>query len=299
MAKQTSEAGSKSLAKIEANSYALATYAESELREVVEINLGGESSLSEFDLVRYKVPSGGGLAFNRESPDGDSSPSEIVGIILAQQTRRGYWKAGIDEGGGGTPPDCQSPDGINGFGSMAGICGGQCARCPMAQFGTAKGRDGRPSKGQACQQKKAVFIAEADSILPAYLSLPPTSLDPFKKFLAGLISKRLPMTGVVTRITLAKATNSNGVVYAEAKFEVVGVLDPETSRRMTMHGQTFGKMFRPSTVGGQPAATNPDVVAPSVNTSGRVVVASSPAGSAPSSSPLPPAEKIDSSKIPV
>lgn len=238
----------KSLARVEAKNYAIQQFDEAQLRETVEINLGGENGISEFDLVRAKVPSGGGVAWNVEGPDGESGPQELVGVIVAHQSRRSFWYKGIDEGESG-PPDCWSPDGIVGVGEVAKSVGGQCARCPKSQFGSAKGKDGKPAKGQACSQKKALFLLPEDSILPMYVSLPPTSLAAFKQYLIGLIGKRLPVTGVVTKITLAKQKNAGGTAYAEAKFEVVGTLDADATKKFTEFGKMFDGMFRPSIPG--------------------------------------------------
>lgn len=239
------ETKNKGLAVVDAKSFAIAEYNEDSLREIVEVNLGGDKSLTEFDLARAKIPSGGGLAFNLETGSTESSVSELVGVIVCHQSRRSYWASSLDEGGGGSPPDCWSPDGVNGFGEPATKAGGQCARCPLSQFGSAKGKDGK-GRGQACAQRKAIFLLPSDAILPVFLSLPPTSLGSFKAYLTGLISKRLPVSGVVTRITLTKEKNRAGTAFAQAVFETVGVVDPETSRRFMAFGRMFDAMFRPT-----------------------------------------------------
>jgi len=262
MAKETNggTAASNALARIDPKTYSIIEYSEDQLREIVEINLGGEKAITEFDLVRARVPSGGGVAFNVEGPDGDSSVNEIVGVIVCHQSRRAFWEKGIDEGEGSSPPDCWSPNGIEGVGTEAVKIGNQCARCPKSQFGSAKGKDGKPGKGQACQQKKALFILPSDSILPVYLSLPPTSLGALKSYLTGLIGKRLPITGVVTRISLVKEKNSAGTAYAEARFSIVGTLDPEATKKFTAFGKMFDAMFRPS-IPGREDSPRGDVVA--------------------------------------
>lgn len=47
-----------------AENYALAQYDEAALAEVVRINLGGDKSITEFDLVRARIPSDGGICTN-------------------------------------------------------------------------------------------------------------------------------------------------------------------------------------------------------------------------------------------
>jgi hypothetical protein len=252
------ESKTTELSRIESKSYAITEYDEDALREIVEINLGGEKSITEFDLTRAKIPSGGGIAFNVEGPEGESAPTEIVGVIVCHQSRRTYWAKGIDEGEGGGPPDCWSPNGIVGHGTEAEKVGGQCARCPKSQFGSGM-KDGRPTKGQACNQRKALFIIQKDSILPIYLSLPPTSLGSLKSYLTGLIGRRLPITGVVTKITLGVAKNSGGTKYAEAKFSLVGTLDEEATRKFTAFGRMFDSMFRPQIPGAEDFGQRPVV----------------------------------------
>ena len=299
------EAKTAALAKIDSKSYAIADYDEAGLREIVEINLGGEKAITEFDLTRARIPSGGGIAFNVEGPEGESAPTEIVGVVVCHQSRRTYWAKGIDEGEGGGPPDCWSPNGIVGHGSEAEKVGGQCARCPKSQFGSGM-KDGKPTKGQACGQRKALFVVPTDSILPIYLSLPPTSLGALKAYLTGLIGKRLPITGVVTKITLGVEKNAGGTKYAEARFSVVGVLDEETTKKFTAFGRMFDSMFRPqipgaedlgprtvvATVDGTPVAEKPKTsTAPAAGWT---------AGAKPEEKPETPANpKVGGKKIPI
>jgi len=252
MAKQET----KALAKVDANTYAIQQFDEAELRETVQINLGGENGIGEFDLVRAKVPSGGGIAWSVSGPDGEAAPTELVGVIVANQARRSFWYKAIGDGEN-TPPDCWSPDGVTGLGPEADKVGGHCARCPKSQFGSAV-KDGKPQKGQACSQKKMLFLLPSDSILPMCVSLPPTSLAAFKQYLIGLIGKRLPVTGVVTKITLTKEKNAGGTAYAAARFEAINTLDPEATKKFTEFGKMFDKMFRPSIPGADRAIVTVD-----------------------------------------
>lgn len=255
---------SKELAVVGKGSYAITTYSEEQLREVVSVNLGGnpDEKIREFDLTRVKVPSGGGTNFNVIVGEEDSPAREVVGIIVAHQSRRMYWEK---SGGSSTPPDCWSPDAITGIGKGAAMPGvlGKCAKCPFAQFGSAI-KDGKPQRGQACAEKRALFILEKDSILPTLLMLPPTSLGTWKKYLIGLIGKRVPIYGVVTKITLTKEKNSGGTEYAECRFSCEGKLDEAEAAAMKKFSDMFSAMFKPEppehddatpiTVEGKPAS---------------------------------------------
>ena len=63
------------------------------------------------------------------------------------------------------------------------------------------------------------------------LSLPPTSL----KYMRDYIAKRVILKGfrcwqVVTKITLKKEKNANGIAYSRAVFTFVGKLNPEKEK---------------------------------------------------------------------
>jgi hypothetical protein len=157
----------------------------------------GPDGVSVFDLDRVTMPSGGGLSFTVPDIDkGEKAVNEIKGIIVAYQDVRAYWQQGLDESGGGTPPDCSSDDCRLGVGEP----GGQCKQCPMAQFGTASN-----GKGQACTQRRRLFILRENDIMPIMVSLPPTSLKPIKQYFWRLATHRYTSYyKVITKLGLAK-----------------------------------------------------------------------------------------------
>ncbi len=57
--------------------------------------------------------------------------------------------------------------------------------------------------------------------------------------MARLIGKMLPLSGVVTRITLDKATSKAGKPYALYNFDVISILDPEEAAQARSFGQQF------------------------------------------------------------
>lgn len=231
----------KEIVKYDPSNFAVAAFEVDELKQTVEDNLGGDK-LSEFDMERYIMPSGKGLTFTVESASTQRSESELVGVIVFQQNRRAWWEKSKDEDGAEDgPPDCQSNDAIHGIGRMADNCGGLCANCPKSKFGSAVDKNGRPAKGQACSQKKCLYIMKQDSILPCVLNVPPTSLIILKQYLAALISARVPYFGVLTRIKLA-ACKKNGKDYAELRFEMVErITEDNIVQRFKAVGQYFSK----------------------------------------------------------
>lgn len=182
--------------------------------EVIQANTGA-LGISQFDFDRAKVPSGGGLQFQL---DDNKAVPEIDGVIIAFQDLRVYWMDEFSQSGGGTPPDCISENCVQGIGDP----GGNCTQCPFAQF---KSR----GAGQACQQRRILFIARPDRILPLALSLPPTSLRNVRRyFRIQLVEEGLPFYGVITRLGLEEEKNATGISFAKVTFKNVGVLDAET-----------------------------------------------------------------------
>lgn len=231
---------SKEIQKYEPNSFAIATMEVEELKQTVEDNLGGDK-LSEWDMERWIMPSGKGMTFTVETASSSRPETELVGVIVFQQSRRAWWEKDADEGESG-PPDCQSSDGVHGVGKMAEKAGGLCANCPKSKFGSAVDKSGNPAKGQACAQKKCLFVMQKDAILPCVLMVPPTSLTNLKQYLAALISARKPYFGVVTKIKLKAQKSAAGKDYGELTFEIVEKIDdPKTVEKFKKAGEFFSK----------------------------------------------------------
>ena len=171
-----------------------------------------------FDQV--KVPSGGGLAFELpgEDPEHPETASNLTGIIIVHHPVNAYWAEAFN--GGNELPDCSSIDGKRGFAPDTGEVR-TCDGCPFNAFGSAK--DG--SNGKACKNGHRIYLLRSGEAIPILLTLPPTSLKTFRNYLA----KRIVLRGkrcynVVTKITLAKAKSSKGVIYSTCNFAKAGDL---------------------------------------------------------------------------
>lgn len=195
--------------------------------EIIEENLGGEQ-LNPFDLDRLKVPAGGGIAWEIPTLTGEVEIARsIEGIVVYQKNCRGYWP---DEyTGAATPPQCSSEDGVVGVGNP----GGQCALCPMAQFGSSK------NNSQACKAGRLLFLMTKDNILPKIISVPPTSIKPIKKFFLGLASKSIPYHGCVMSFALAPAVNKGGIKYAQIAPSLVAPLSPSEAALVKVYANTI------------------------------------------------------------
>jgi hypothetical protein len=203
----------KELAKREAVTF-LVLEKGMEAIQKIKANLEGED-LNPRDLDRVSIPAGGGVNWCVPTLEGEINTPEIIGVIVGIKNCRAYWPG--DFAGGGDPPDCVSEDNVTGVGEP----GGACHQCPLAEFGS----DSR-GKGQACKQIKRVFVVPAKSLLPMVVQLPPTSLEPCRKFVTRLGSEFLGYRDVVTRIALSKEKSGDGIAYSKAVFTMEGRLDP-------------------------------------------------------------------------
>lgn len=203
----------------------------------MEANLGGER-VTQFDLDRYKVPGGGGLVWT--SDDELAAPTkELSGIILNHRLVRTYWDTSLGSTGGGTAPTCYSDDSITGFGDP----GGSCAGCQLATFGTAVKEDGSEGRGQACKQSRLIFLLQPGETLPVVVTIPPSSLQAMKRYLLRLVKRSLPVTAVVTTLSLAKDKNGDGIEFARVTPHVAGMVSEDDRPKVTALAAQLAPVF--------------------------------------------------------
>lgn len=147
------------------------------------------------------------------TPDRQTVTS-INGTIVYFHKARGYWQ---EEGQ--QIPTCSSMDGKTGTrrisedGTDTEMV--NCANCPYNQFGS----DPKGGAGKACKEMRRLFIVEQDSILPAILNVPPTSLKAFDQFISGLVSKKKAHIAYETIFRLEGAKGA-GFDYSKVVFEL-------------------------------------------------------------------------------
>lgn len=166
-----------------------------------------------FDVV--KSPSGGSTVFTVPGLAGDEAEKELTGIILDYTTPRAYWDT--PDPVEGTPPTCLSHN------SLVSEDGKACAHCPFNDYGSKDGETG----AKACKESVLLFLLRPGNVLPLLVRVPVTSKGLFLKYAARLTSTLTPLNGVVTRITLQKATSRGGKPYALFHFEAMSALGPE------------------------------------------------------------------------
>lgn len=182
-------------------------------------------SFQLFDLV--KSPSGGSTVFSVPGLSGKEAEKELTGIILDYMTPRAYWAT--SDPVEGMPPTCLSKD------SLISADGKVCAHCPCNDFGSKDGE----SNAKACKESVLLFLLRPGSVFPLLVRVPVTSKKLFLKYTTRLVSRLTPLSSVVTKITLEKATSREGKPYALFHFDAVEVLGSEEAEKVREFGRQF------------------------------------------------------------
>ncbi len=194
--------------------------------EIIKENLKNQPlTVQLFDIV--KAPSGGATVFSVPGLSGDEAAKELTGIILDYTTPRAYWDSADPVEG--TPPTCLSHN------SIVSQDGKACAHCPYNDFGSKDGE----SNAKACKESVLLFLLRPDSALPLLVRIPVSSKTRFLRYSTRLLSSLTPISGVITRITLEKATSKTGKPYAVYNFEAVSTLEPEEAAKVRAFSQQF------------------------------------------------------------
>lgn len=169
---------------------------------------------------KVKFPTGGGIVFEvpSDDPENPDIVKELTGVILYQHHVKRYYNTKFT--GGNNIPDCYSIDGNIGIGNP----GGDCSKCVFNTFGTALNGLG----GKACKDRRDLYILREGERLPMLLSLPTGSLNNLKLYISKIYSKKgLRYNQVITKLSLKKASNTDGAEYSQAVFKVERELLPE------------------------------------------------------------------------
>ena len=194
--------------------------------DIIRDNLKSQPlSLDLFDVV--KSPSGGSTVFSVPGLSGDEAERELTGIVLDFTTPRAYWDT--PDPVEGTPPKCMS---VN---SIISADGKACAHCVYNDFGSKDG----DSNAKACKESVLLFLLRPDNILPLLVRVPVTSKARFLKYTARLAGSLTPISGVVTKITLERATSKGGKPYALFRFEAVSKLSPDEAAKARSYARQF------------------------------------------------------------
>lgn len=209
-----------------------------EISHVMEQNLGVDT-ITEFDLDRVNIPTGGGKNFSVPTLGENETQKTLTGIIVFWKKARAYWEIPYEESGGGSPPDCRSDDGEFGIGNPGGLC----AKCPLNEWGSANKGDGK-----ACKELRFLFMLTGEELLPLVVTLPPTSLTNIKKYFLRLASRNIPYYAVETKLSLQTTQNRNGIKYSEVAPQVVRRLTKEDAEKVWSYAESMKSVFETTTV---------------------------------------------------
>lgn len=212
---------------------ALNPEASGDFLEVMQENFGDNGGMQASDLDTIIIPAGAGKHWNVPSLDGDDAVKELEGIIVAWSPSRRYWEKGLDDNDGDKgPPDCSSDDGVHGNGAYGprsqGNPTGECENCPMNQFGSIEGKDGK-----ACKEYRMIYMLRPETVLPVQVQLPVTSIPPIRKYMLRLSSAGLPYYGLVTKF---------GLEQVKSAFEYSRVV-PSPGERLSAEERAAAKAY--------------------------------------------------------
>lgn len=196
-----------------------------ELRQALRENLGEGGGTSPLDLIRIRVPAGGGTAWQVPTLEGPKNFDEVRGVIIHWSTVRAYWPEALGQGGGNQPPQCTSSDGDIGHGNP----GGDCDACPFNAFQTANGGEG---SGKACREARGLLFLGEGELMPYWLPAPTMSIKPLKSYFMQLASRGKPYHTVVTALKLIQAQNANKIVYSQIEPRMMRELEPDEIEAM-------------------------------------------------------------------
>lgn len=223
------------LAVLEKNHFELMPMNE-DIKDIIAEEMDGLGTVP-FDIV--KIPAGGGLSFELpgENDDTPIAATALEGIVIDHHPANVLWLAEYD--GNNNQPDCSSFDGKTGIDKCGEVK--QCATCPYNQFGS----DIKGGKGKACKNMQHIYILRSGQFFPTLLVLSPASLAAWKNY----VGKKIVVKGkrpymVLTKVTLKKEKNDNGIVYSQAVFTKVEDLTPAECAEIKPIAESFKAMTR-------------------------------------------------------
>ncbi len=191
-----------------------------ELHQALAENLGTGGGTTPLDLIRLRVPAGGGTAWQVPTLEGPKNKDEVHGVVISWSDVRAYWPEALGTGGGGQPPSCTSPDGKIGIGDP----GGECLTCPFNAFHTANSGEGN---GKACKEARGMLFLAEGELMPYWITAPTMSIKGLKTYFMQLASRGKPYHGVVTGLKLIQAQNAGKIIYSQIEARMVRELEPD------------------------------------------------------------------------
>ncbi len=190
----------------------------------------------QISFPRVKIPAGGALQFEipSDDPENPDYAKNLVGVILFHHPNNAYWPEGSEYDDNATPL-CSSVDGKLGIGEP----GGSCAVCALNQFGSAA-----EGNGKACKNMRVLYLLRSGEFMPLQVTLPPTSLKPFREFMnQSFMLRRRAAYGSVVQIGLKKMSNGKDD-YSIATFRRLHDFSGEDLAQIRAYADGFKEQVR-------------------------------------------------------
>lgn len=190
----------------------------------------------QMSFPRVKIPAGGALMFELPSDDPENPDyvKNLEGVILFNHPNNAYWPEGSEYDDSATPL-CSSVDAKQGIGEP----GGSCVSCALNQFGSAA-----EGNGKACKNMRVLYLLRSGEIMPLQVTLPPTSLKPFREFMnQSFMLRRRATYGSVVQIGLKKMSNGKDD-YSVATFRRLYDFSGEELAQIRQFADGFKEQIR-------------------------------------------------------
>lgn len=190
----------------------------------------------QMSFPRVKIPAGGALMFELPSDDPENPDyvKNLEGVILFNHPNNAYWPEGSEYDDSATPL-CSSVDAKQGIGEP----GGSCISCALNQFGSAA-----EGAGKACKNMRVLYLLRSGEFMPLQVTLPPTSLKPFREFMnQSFMLRRRATYGSVVQIGLKKMSNGKDD-YSVATFRRLYDFSGEELAQIRQFADGFKEQIR-------------------------------------------------------
>lgn len=236
---------STALATIDTENY-LALQEGGAIAEAMLENMGEGSAMSESDLTRVTIPTGGGTTWSIPNIMGDEHIDAIEGVLVYQGVRGLLWAS--DEPQEGALPLLVSHDlkigklvdrnGDTDSIDVAKIDEGiyDWSKLPQNEWGS-----GKNGVGKACKEQRVLYILRESDPLPLVVCIQPGSLKNWKEFIVAMTKAGIPFYRAVVRLTLSKDKSSGGQPFSKVAPQLVGILTPEQGKLIKENFTTIYK----------------------------------------------------------
>lgn len=195
---------------------------------IIKENVATLSHVSKLDQI--KNPASGTQVWSLQAVDGEYAAKTFKAVIAMSLMARRYYETSYDENPN-QPPTCQSYDCIEGIGNP----GGYCEECPMNEW-----HKGEP--GKACREERKLIIMRTNSLVPAVLNIPVTSIENLNRYIQRIAGGGFRADGteqppmmyhhVVTTFGLEPAVSKKGQKYTRMTFTMDSPLPDEAKADM-------------------------------------------------------------------